>query len=379
MPRDALLNHRACVQGSISGDGRGGATTLMITNYQPPKEPREHKEPDGVTSSSTSVSSAMDELSSKDKVRALNRLAQKGSTRQNMNLFSPDSGSEASDHSEPHNFTVWHKRAPPEPPTHADQLAVQGKRIDEEVERAQKLLDVRKQLYAMTQSDASKQNQLDTLNELARLLGLDRNVFHPEYEHLFTSDLFVTPTAKRQRQRSNCSNGTAHCDETANTTCEKCDKIVCGSCARRLCVTLFGNQEEEFHFCTEHEGDAPAYKNQAPEAEVFSFEYPPEPTLEDAPHMCNVCKIDVRRVGHDTAIYVLECVYPALYPLQGTCIKCVCNVCSNKLHPYRDDQDSETLRGCFCVKHCSPVLHVLEDIAQHFSDPQRSWDQRNPY
>ena len=151
-----LLNHRACVQGSISGDGRGGATTLMITNYQPPKEPREHKEPDGVTSSSTSVSSAMDELSSKDKVRALNRLAQKGSTRQNMNLFSPDSGSEASDHSEPHNFTVWHKRAPPEPPTHADQLAVQGKRIDEEVERAQKLLDVRKQLYAMTQSDASK-------------------------------------------------------------------------------------------------------------------------------------------------------------------------------------------------------------------------------
>ena len=95
--------------------------------------------------------------------------------------------------------------------------------------------------------------------------------------------------------------------------------------------------------------------------------------------MCNVCKIDVRRVGHDTAIYVLECVYPALYPLQGTCIKCVCNVCSNKLHPYREDQDSETLRGCFCVKHCSPVLHVLEDIAQHYSDPQRSWDQRNPY
>ena len=71
---------------------------------------------------------------------------------------------------------------------------------------------------------------------------------------------------------------------------------MCGSCARRLCVTLFGNQEEEFHFCTEHEGDAPAYKNQAPDAEVFSFEYPPEPTLEDAPHMCNVCKIDVRRL-----------------------------------------------------------------------------------
>ena len=44
-----------------------------------------------------------------------------------------------------------------------------------------------------------------------------------------------------------------------------------------------------------------------------------------------------------------------------------------------DDQDSETLRGCFCVKHFSPVLHVLEDIAQHFSDPQQSWDQRNPY
>ena len=39
-------------------------------------------------------------------------------------------------------YTVWHKRAPPEPPTHADQLAVQGKRIDEEVERAQKLIDV---------------------------------------------------------------------------------------------------------------------------------------------------------------------------------------------------------------------------------------------
>ena len=84
MPRDALLNHRACVQGSISGDGRGGATTLMITNYQPPKEPREDKEPDGVTSSSTSVSSAMDELSSKDKVRALPRPKGLGETRREL-------------------------------------------------------------------------------------------------------------------------------------------------------------------------------------------------------------------------------------------------------------------------------------------------------
>jgi hypothetical protein len=349
---------------------------MMISHYQPPHGQREYKESEA-TSSSQSFNSALKDPTVKQKLRDLSRYAQQ--KRGRSQVFSP-SDSEVSDGSEQREIVVVHKRAPPEPPTHADQLAVQSKHIDAEVERAMKLLDVRKQLVAYSPSAASNENLVASLNELARLLELDRKVIHPECEHLFTSDptSFVTPTARRQR--SNCSYETAHC-ETANTTCEDCDKFVCDRCARKLCVRKLGNNEEDFHFCKEHVGNAPTYDNQPPQENTFTFEPSAEPSLEDAPHVCDWCKLDIRQ-PHEPTSYVLGCAFPA-YAGHGedrgvACIRHVCDVCSKKLHPYRHDQDSESVRGFHCKKHCSPILHVLDEVIFCLSVPMESWDQRNP-
>jgi hypothetical protein len=343
---------------------------MMISHYQPPHGQREYKESEA-TSSSQSFNSALKDPTVKQKLRDLSRYAQQ--KRGRSQVFSP-SDSEVSDGSEQREIVVVHKRAPPEPPTHADQLAVQSKHIDAEVERAMKLLDVRKQLVAYSPSAASNENLVASLNELARILELDRKVIHPECEHLFPSDptSFVTPTARRQR--SNCSYETAHC-ETANTACQQCDNFVCDRCAHQLCVRNFGNCAEDFNFCKEH---APAYDNLQMHADIITFEPSAEPSLEDAAHVCDWCKLDVRQ-PHDPTSYVLECAFPAYKPGYGvTCIRHVCNVCSEKLHPYRDDTDSDSVRGFYCKKHCSPILHVLDEVTVSLSDPKESWDQRNP-
>ena len=142
---------------------------MMISHYQPPHGLREYKESEA-TSSSQSFNAALKDPTLRQKLRDLSRSAQQ--KRGRTQVFSP-SDSEVSDGSEQREIVVVHKRAPPEPPTHADQLAVQSKHIDAEVERAMKLLDVRKQLAALNPSAASNENVVVTLNELARLLNPD--------------------------------------------------------------------------------------------------------------------------------------------------------------------------------------------------------------
>jgi hypothetical protein len=253
---------------------------------------------------------------------------------------------------------VVHKRAPPAPATPADQIDLQSKHIDAEVARARLLLDVREKIHAYRDNAVSRENVIATLDEIDRLLTLDRSVIHYD-QFLPPPSSYNTPvnTPVPKRLRSDCSYGREECVTTI-ITCEKCDKFVCDLCARNLSIARFGDKEEDFHFCDEHAGDAPGIAVNVFNGGGLQVTTQQNLCMSENESADPNIKCDVCGLGADPKLVQPCDIHTFVHSF--TCNRPVCVTCSRTKHPLRHHSDDDVERGFFCRQHTQPNCYVLD-------------------